>query len=81
MVNSRVSDDTWSIDIPLIVEGYDKIEITTSSESDDFENKLLSDGNYQFILDISNQGNRDITLQPIQRTLPGGWTLFPILKK
>ena len=29
----------------------------------------------QFILDITNQGNRDITLQPIQRELPGGWTL------
>jgi uncharacterized membrane protein len=75
VVDSRVSDDTWSIDIPLIVEGYDKIDITTSSESDDFGNELLSDGNYQFILDISNQGNRDITLQPIQRILPGGWTL------
>jgi subtilisin family serine protease/uncharacterized membrane protein len=72
VVDSRVSDDTWSIDIPLIVDVYDKIEITTTSNS---ENKLLSDGNYQFILDIYNQGNRDITLQPIQRSLPGGWTL------
>ena len=78
VVGSRVSDDTWEIDIPLIVEGYDKIDITMNSESSDYENKLLSDGNYQFILDISNQGNRDITLQPIQRELPGGWTLSSI---
>jgi len=72
-VDSRVSDDTWTVDIPLIVERYDKIEISTNSEVG--ENKLLSDGSYQFILDISNQGNSDITLQPIQRLLPGGWTL------
>ena len=40
VVGSRVSDDTWEIDVPLIVEGYDKIDITMNSESSDYENKL-----------------------------------------
>ena len=72
-VGSRVSNDVWTIDIPLVVIGYDKIDISLETGED--ENTLLSDGNYQFILDIKNEGNRQITLQPIQRNLPGGWTL------
>jgi len=74
IVESRVSEDTWTTDIPLIIDEYDYIEILPSSG--EVEDQILSDGDYEFILDISNLGNRDMTLQPIQRSLPGGWTIY-----
>lgn len=73
LVESRVSDDTWTTEIPLIIDIIDEVQI--SFDSGEIDDQLLSDGNYELILEISNKGNRDITIQPIQRSLPGGWIL------
>ena len=73
IVESRVSDDVWEIELPLIVEIFDDIQI--SLDSNDTPQQILSDGNYEFMLEILNDGNRDMSIQPIQQSLPGGWTL------
>ncbi len=73
IVDSRVSDDSWTTELPLIIEKFDEIEISLNSE--DIDIQLLSDGNYELILEILNNGNSEINLQPIQQSLPGGWTL------
>ena len=50
IVESRVSDDVWEIELPLIVEIFDDIQI--SLDSNDMPQQILADGNYEFMVEI-----------------------------
>ncbi len=79
LVKSRVSDEVWSFDLPLVVEPIDSAQF--SPPSGDAEEGVPADSLHEISVQISNLGNRDLVLTPILRSLPGGWALQGGLEK
>ena len=73
LVKSRVSSEVWTYDLPLLVSAFDSIEFTPPSGGNDAG--VPADSLHQIPIQISNQGNRDLTITPIIRSLPGGWSV------
>ncbi|MDP6662293.1 MAG: S8 family serine peptidase [Candidatus Thalassarchaeaceae archaeon] len=73
IVKSRVSSETWTFDLPLVIETYDSIQFTPASGGTQTE--VTADALHEITLQIANQGNRELLLTPIDRALPGGWTI------
>ena len=73
LVISRVSPEVWSYPIPLVISPFDSIEF--SPESGGSEVGVSADSLHEISLQISNKGNRDMSLNPITRSLPGGWAV------
>ena len=73
MVKSRVSSETWSYQIPMVIQPSDSIELTPSSGGS--EGGVPADSLHEITIQISNQGNREVVMSPIERSLPGGWTI------
>tara|TARA_Y100000590_G_scaffold28571_1_gene32006 strand:- start:2325 stop:4088 length:1764 start_codon:yes stop_codon:yes gene_type:complete len=73
LVKSRVSSETWSYQIPMVIQPSDSIELTPSSGGS--EGGVPADSLHEITMQISNQGNREVVMSPIERELPGGWTI------
>ena len=73
LVKSRVSSETWSYQIPMVIQPSDSIELTPGSGGN--EGGIPADSLHQIDIQISNQGNREVEITPIERSLPGGWTI------
>ncbi|HJL54605.1 MAG TPA: S8 family serine peptidase [Candidatus Thalassarchaeaceae archaeon] len=73
IVKSRVSSETWSFALPLVIEIYDSIQFTPTSGG--IQTGIPADSLHEITLQIANQGNRELLLTPIDRALPGGWTI------
>jgi len=73
IIHSRVSSDSWSEDIPLVVKAID--EVNTTPSSDGAENDIAPDALLEIEVELSNLGNRMLDLQPYMRNIPGGWTV------
>ncbi len=73
IVKSRVSSETWSFVLPLVINNYDSIQFTPASGGTQTE--IAADALHEITLQIANQGNRELLLTPIDRALPGGWTI------
>tara|TARA_A100001037_G_scaffold132992_1_gene120683 strand:+ start:696 stop:5177 length:4482 start_codon:yes stop_codon:yes gene_type:complete len=73
IIHSRVSSDSWSEDISLIVMDID--EVSTSPPSGESDQDLAPDAVLQIDLEIDNDGNRLLELQPYVRSIPGGWSI------
>ena len=72
-VKSRVSSETWSYQIPMVVQPSDSIDFTPDSGGS--EGGVTADSLHEISMQISNQGNREVRMTPIERSLPGGWTI------
>ena len=72
LVKSRVSSETWPFQIPLVIQPSDSIEFTPGSGGS--EGGIPADSLHDISIQISNQGNREVSMTPIERALPGGWT-------
>ena len=72
-IHSRVSSDSWSEDIPLVVRAID--EVTTTPSSDGVEHDIAPDALLEIEVELNNHGNRLLDLQPYVRNIPGGWTV------
>ena len=72
-IHSRVSADSWSEDISLVVMDIDEVSITPSSGG--AEQEVAPDATLQVDLEIANHGNRLLDLQPYLRSIPGGWSV------
>ena len=72
-VKSRVSSEVWSFDIPLVIKPTDSVLF--SPESGESEGDIAADALREITVLVSNQGNREILLTPIERSLPGGWSI------
>jgi hypothetical protein len=73
IIHSRVSSDSWSEDIPLVVKAIDEVSMTPSS--DGAEHDIAADALLEVEVELSNLGNRMLDLQPYMRNIPGGWTV------
>jgi len=73
IIHSRVSSDSWSEDISLVVKAIDEVSMTPSS--DGAEHDISPDALLEIEVDLSNLGNRMLDLQPYVRNIPGGWTV------
>jgi len=73
LVKSRVSSETWPFQIPLVIQPSDSIEFTPGSGGS--EGGIPADSLHDISIQISNQGNREVSMTPIERALPGGWTI------
>ena len=73
LVKSRVSSETWAYQIPMVIQPSDSIELTPGSGGN--EGGIPADSLHQIDIQISNQGNREVEITPIERSLPGGWTI------
>ncbi|MAQ56930.1 MAG: hypothetical protein CMA47_01765 [Euryarchaeota archaeon] len=74
IIHSRVSSDSWSEDISLVVMDID--EVSTTPSSGGAEQEIAPDSILEIDLEITNHGNRLLELQPYLRTIPGGWTVI-----
>ncbi len=77
-VRSRVSNDVWNIDLPIVVDVIDQLSMTPMS--DGTENEVPPDSTLELSIIFQNTGNRDLELNPIQRAIPGGWSLVGSLQ-
>ena len=68
-VKSRVSSEVWSFDIPLVIKPMDSVLFSPSSGES--EGDIAADALREIIVQVSNQGNREILLTHIERSLPG----------
>ena len=73
IIHSRVSSDSWSEDISLVVMDIDEVSTTPSSGGS--EQEATPDATLELDLEITNHGNRLLELQPYLRSIPGGWTV------
>ena len=73
IIHSRVSSDSWSEDISLVVMDID--EVSTTPNSGGAEQEVAPDSTLEIDLEITNHGNRLLELQPYLRAIPGGWTV------
>ena len=74
IIHSRVSSDSWSADITLVVMDID--EVSTTPSSGGAEQEVAPDAVLEIDLEITNHGNRLLELQPYLRSIPGGWTVI-----
>jgi len=72
LVKSRVSSDFWSIDIPLEIKTIKSVNITSYGGLDA---PVAADALHEISLIITNTGNTDLSLNPVQKALPGGWSI------
>ena len=72
-VKSRVSSEVWTYQIPMVIQPSDSLEL--SPESGGSEGGVPADSLHEIAIQISNQGNREVKLTPISRSLPGGWSI------
>ena len=72
IIHSRVSSDSWSEDIPLVVKAIDEVNLTPPSNG--IEHDIAPDALLEISVEIGNQGNRELQLEPYLRNIPGGWT-------
>ncbi len=77
LVKSRVSSEFWSIDIPLEIRTINSMNITTYSGLD---SPVGADALHEISLIIINNGNSDLSLNPLQKALPGGWSIYENLQ-
>jgi len=73
LVKSRVSSEVWSFQLPMVIQPSDSVEF--SPEAGGTEGGVPADSLHEFTIHISNQGNREILLTPIERSIPGGWSI------
>jgi len=73
IIHSRVSSDSWSEDISLVVKPID--EVNTTPPSDGAEHDIAADALLEIEVELINLGNRMLDLQPYLRNIPGGWTV------
>jgi len=73
IIHSRVSSDSWSEDISLVVKAID--EVSTTPSSDGAEHDIAADALLEIEVELINLGNRMLDLQPYMRNIPGGWTV------
>ncbi len=73
LVKSRVSSETWSYQIPMVIQPSDEIVFTPNSGES--EGGIPADSLHEVTIQISNQGNREVDMTPIERSLPGGWNI------
>tara|TARA_B100000686_G_scaffold281016_1_gene302491 strand:+ start:2151 stop:6644 length:4494 start_codon:yes stop_codon:yes gene_type:complete len=73
MVKSRVSSEVWSYDLPLVIDPIDSVEFIPDSGGN--ETGVPADSLHEMSIQIYNQGNRELVLTPIARSLPGGWSI------
>jgi len=73
LVKSRVSSETWSYQIPMVIQPSDSIELNPAPGGN--ESGVPADSLHEISIQISNQGNREVVMTPIERSLPGGWTI------
>ncbi len=73
LVKSRVSSETWSYQIPMVIQPSDEIVFTPNSGES--EGGIPADSLHEVTIQISNQGNREVDMIPIERSLPGGWNI------
>jgi uncharacterized membrane protein len=73
IIHSRVSSDSWSEDISLVVKAID--EVNTTPSSDGAEHDIAADALLEIEVEFINLGNRMLDLQPYMRNIPGGWTV------
>jgi uncharacterized membrane protein len=79
LVKSRVSSEIWSYQIPMAIQPSDSVEFSLASGGS--EGGVPADSLHEISILISNQGNREIIMTPIERSLPGGWTIQGGLKE
>ena len=72
-VKSRVSSEVWTFQMPMVIQPSDSLGLTP--ESGGTQGGVPADSLHEISVQISNQGNREVTLTPIERSLPGGWTI------
>ena len=72
-VKSRVSSEVWAFQMPMVIQSSDSLGLTP--ESGGSQGGVPADSLHEISVQISNQGNREVTLTPIERSLPGGWTI------
>jgi uncharacterized membrane protein len=73
IIHSRVSSDSWTEDISLVVKAID--EVSTTPSSNGVEHDISPDELLEIEVDLSNLGNRMLDLQPYVRNIPGGWSV------
>jgi len=73
LVNSRVSAESWAYNLNLVIDAYDSVSFEPSSGGD--VAGVPSNALHEISLQIVNQGNRDLLLNTIERSLPGGWSI------
>ncbi|HII42526.1 TPA: S8 family serine peptidase [Candidatus Thalassarchaeaceae archaeon] len=71
-VHSRVSSDSWSEDITLVVDNIDVVTLTPTS--DGTEHDVSADDLLEWEINFNNQGNRDLELTPYILSKPNGWS-------
>ena len=57
----------------MVIQPSDSLGLTP--ESGGTQGGVPADSLHEISVQISNQGNREVTLTPIERSLPGGWTI------
>ena len=72
-LTSRVESDVWTFPLPLEIKPIDSVEFSPSSG--DSLGDVAADSTERIDIQISNQGNRELNLTPITRSLPGGWSV------
>jgi len=78
-VKSRVSSEVWNYDLPLVINAADSIEFNPASGLT--EGEIAADSLHEISVQISNKGNREMVLNPIERSIPGGWSVQGGLNK
>jgi len=73
LIKSRVSSEVWSYQIPMVIQPSDSVQF--SPETGGTEGGVPADSLHEFSIQISNQGNRELILTPIERSMPGGWSI------
>ena len=71
-VHSRVSSDSWSEDLGLVVDNIDIVTLTPTS--DGIEHDVSADAVLDWTINFNNQGNRDLELTPYPLSVPNGWS-------
>jgi uncharacterized membrane protein len=71
-VHSRVSSDSWSEDITLVVDNIDIVTLTPISDGTEYD--VSADDSLEWQINFNNQGNRDLELTPYVLSKPNGWS-------
>ena len=71
-VHSRVSSDSWSEDLNLVVDNIDIVTLTPTSNGTEYD--VSADALLEWDVNFNNQGNRDLELTPYVLSKPNGWS-------
>ncbi len=71
-VHSRVSSESWSEDLTLVVDNIDVVTLTPISNGT--EHDVSADDVLEWVVNFNNQGNRDLELTPYILSKPNGWS-------